>query len=190
MVKKIYILSLFFLFSTLALSAQGKHEINAFIGGFQTDFTKIREDSSQTGDLYDLYEPHFSAQSGPVLTVNYHYVFNSFLRLGAQLSYGSMEGKKTYRMGSRQQEKFNLHSLAVLPQVKLNIPGMRHFRIYGKAGIGLKLNMGTYDISPVQFAWEVVPFGAEWGGHRVYGNAEICYGSVIRGGRIGMGFRF
>ena len=52
--------------------------------------------------------------------------------------------------------------------------------------------MGTlYSRSrPVEFAWDVVPIGAEWGGRRFYGNAEFCCGSVIQGGRIGIGFRF
>lgn len=182
------------------LRAQGKHEVNAFVGGFQTEFSKVRSEGYQNsflpdnnyveGDLYDLYEVHYSARSGPVVTLNYNYILTSYLRVGAQLSYGGMSGKKWYRMGSRQDEDFTLHSVAVLPQVKACIPGMRHFRLYGKAGIGLQVNFGSYSIAPVKFAWEVVPIGAEWGGKRIYGNAELCWGSVVRGGRIGMGFRF
>ena len=200
MVKKLLMIPLFLFLSTLLLSAQGKHEIDVFVGGFQSDFIALQTDgyeggtllgrTAASGDLYDLYEPHYSAVSGPVLTLNYHYILHPVFRVGAQLSYGGMIGKKWYRLGSRQQEKYNLHSVAVLPEVKVCIPGMRYFRIYGKAGLGIKLNFGSYEIAPVQFAWEVVPVGAEWGGQRVFGHAELCYGSVIRGGRIGLGFRF
>ena len=69
--------------------------------------------------------------------------------------------------------------------------GGQFFRLYAKVAVGMMLNIGHYYTQdPVVFAWDVVPIGCEWGGQRVYGTAELAYGSVIKGGRIGIGFRF
>ena len=188
-----------------SLQAQGMHELNVFLGGFKSEYLQVDKDSGQrynmlfdelnvdqhVGDLYDIYEPHYSVKSGPVFTVNYHYILKDWLRVGAQANVGAVKGKIWYRLGNKPDQEYNQTMLSVLPQVKLCIPGMRHFRLYGKVAAGVQFNMGTrISESPVEFAWDVVPIGAEWGGRRIYGNAELCYGSVIKGGRIGIGFRF
>ncbi len=199
------ILGVFLLFAALSAGAQGQHEINVFVGGYKSEF--FQEDESRSyygdllfdatdnihrGDLADLYEPHYNIKSSPVLTVNYHYILNRWLRLGAQMNWAGLSGEYRYLLSSRAPEKFSQQMVSVLPQAKFCIPGARHFRLYGKLAAGLQFNMGTlYSRSrPVEFAWDVVPIGAEWGGRRFYGNAEFCYGSIIQGGRIGIGFRF
>lgn len=195
------ILLFFAVLSAVSLQAQRKHEVNAFIGGYYSEYAKMgdpgwpvkmpvkmSEDSSN--DLWDLYEPHYSLKSGPVLTVDYHYILNSFLRVGGQVSYGSLSGKRWYKLGNRPEETIDHSALSVLPELKACIPGSSHFRLYGKAAAGLQYRSGSLAAHPLGFAWEIVPIGAEWGGHRVYGNAEACWGSVIRGGRIGIGFSF
>ncbi len=178
-----------------SIHAQGRHEINAFIGGCYSDFVKMDLSDGQgspkySNDLWDLYEPHRSVTGLPVLTVDYHYILNSVVRLGGQASMGYMSGNKWYKLGNKPAERYGHGSLYLLPEVKTCIPFKRHFRPYAKAAIGLKYNFGTWVDHPVGFAWEVTPIGAEWGGQRVYGNAEFCWGNVIKGGRIGMGFRF
>ncbi|MBR1569992.1 MAG: hypothetical protein IJ651_04615 [Bacteroidales bacterium] len=207
--KKLLFLTAFALAAALAgpdLSAQGgKHEINVFLGGYKAEFMQGDEargyygdllfdatDNIHYGDLADLYEPHYSINSSPVLTVNYHYILKKWLRVGAQLNWASFSGKYWYELSSRPAESFSQQMVSLLPQVKFCIPGARHFRLYGKVAGGMQFNFGSlYDKSrPVEFAWDLVPLGAEWGGQRFYGNAELCYGSIIQGGRIGIGFRF
>ena len=188
-----------------SLQAQGRHELNVFLGGFKSEYLKGEKQSDlwgillfnnldkvdYNGDLYDLYEPHYNIKSGPVLTVNYHYILKDWLRVGAQANVGAVKGKIWYRLGNKPDRDYNQTMLSILPEVKLCIPGLRHFRLYGKVAAGVQFNLGTrISKSPVEFAWDVVPLGAEWGGARIYGNAEVCLGSVIQGGRIGMGFRF
>lgn len=201
--KKLIVIPILLLSAFLA-QAQGRHEVNVFMGGFKSEYLKgdnVRnygdmffdsEKNIYTDDLADLYEPHYSIKSGPVVTMNYHYIVNSWFRVGAQVNWGVLSGTFRYELSNRPAESFSQHMLSVLPQVKLCIPGARHFRLYGKLAAGAQFNLGKLmtGTRPVDFAWDIVPIGAEWGGGRIYGNAEICYGSVIKGGRIGMGFRF
>jgi len=192
---------LLFFAALLASSAyaQGRHEVNTFIGGLFGEYARMGgsglfvaglDSSEHEDDLYDLYEPHYSLKSGPVLTLNYHYFLNPYLGLGAQFSYGAMSGSRWYKIGNKPAGDVGIRSLSLLPELKACIPGPSHFRLYGKAAVGLSYRSGPLAESPVGLAWEFVPLGAEWGGHKVYGNAELCWGSVVIGGRIGLGFRF
>lgn len=191
--KKFCLLLAFSLLSLGAL-AQGRHEINLTLGGFKSEYLEMdatRNDIS--GDLYDLYEPHFRVDSGPVVTADYKFALNSIVKVGAQLNYGGVTGYRWYNLGRRESEPYAISMISLLPQVKLCIPGPRHFRLYGKVAAGVQYSFNTKgDVvtNPVRFAWDIVPIGAEWGGQRVYGTAEFCYGNVVKGGRIGMGFRF
>lgn len=195
---------------TLALSlccsalAQGKHETAVFIGGYKAEFTQAdlgdnyagfsfaSSDRKNAGDLFDLYEPHYSYVSGPVLTVSYNYILNKWVRFGAQANFGSVSGQSWYEIGDSTASYYHEQMLSVLPQVKVCIPSPKHFRLYGKAAAGLQYTFGSLRPGgkPLNFAWDIVPIGAEWGGQRIYGCAELCWGSIIRGGRIGLGFRF
>jgi len=205
MIKRVSVLALLLtvLLPAAMLRAQGRHEINVYSGGYEAEFSKsgntsgiglfdsLTLEESREGDLYDLYEPHYAFRSGPVLSINYHYILNNVVRVGAQMGYGTLEGKYWYRLGNLPERSVKQNMLSILPQAKFCIPGMRHFRLYGKVALGLRFNFGPERISaPVTFAWDVVPIGAEWGGQRIYGTAELCYGSIVRGGRIGIGFRF
>ena len=196
--KKITLL-LCLVFCVSPVWAQKRHELNAFIGGFFSDYVEYggstslfsaQNASSVTGDLWDLYEAHYSLHTGPVATIDYHYIVLPFLRVGAQCSFGSMAGNTWHKIGNKPAEDFRYSAVSLLPEIKACIPGMRKFRVYGKAAAGVQYRFGTHVSAPVGFAWEVVPVGFEWGGHTVYGNMEFCWGSVIRGGRIGLGFCF
>ena len=201
--KRIFLITALSLLS-LGAFAQGSHEINVMVGGYKSEF--LQADNSglfefifgdfdteldHSGDLADLYEPHYYMKSGPVLVVCYHYGLNSWLRLGAQTSLSSVSGTVSYRMGNRSRSQFKQTMIDILPEAKLMIPSARHFRLYGKVAAGVQVNLGELmSEGPVTFAWDITPIGAEWGGQRVYGNVEFCWGNVIRGIRIGMGFRF
>ncbi|MCR5002936.1 MAG: hypothetical protein K5984_01060 [Bacteroidales bacterium] len=190
-------------FYGLNLSAQGKLEFNYFIGGASTDYIKVDDLGAECydNDLYSLYSAHYSVESGPVLSLNANYVLNRFVRVGAQANWTYLSGTFWYTTpNSLNGTDFKNQLFSVLPQVKLMIPSPDHFRLYGKFAAGVRFASGDtrsdtgyseYPIkNPVDFAWQITPIGFEWGGHRVYGNAELCYGSILRGAMIGMGFRF
>ena len=114
-----------------------------------------------------------------------------WLLLGGQATFSSIQGTQWYRLGNRPDLQFNGTVFSLLPQVKFHIPSPRHFRLYAYLAGGLQFrSMGPLELSPVRFAWDVAPIGAEWGGQRIYGTAELCFGNVICGGRIGIGYRF
>ena len=171
--------------------AQGKHEINLFMSAACSEYLQLNTAKVHTGDLYDIYEPQVQyVQNGPGFTLDYNYAVLNWLLVGGQFNFHQLVWEEYARVGGTHVSNTK-NKLAILPQVKFRIPSPRHFRLYAKVGLGMTLNIGRYSPrNPVVFAWDVVPIGCEWGGQRVYGTAELAYGSVIQGGRIGIGFRF
>ena len=187
--KKVFLLLTGVLLCSAAL-AQGPHHINAYIGGFNAEFRASQVDEYIT-DLYYMYEPHYQIDSGPTLTIEYNYEVLPWLQLGVQTNYAHLYITAWYNVnGYKAEPKQAKNIFSVLPEAKFRIPGARHFRLYGKAAAGVMVNVGNYKGDAVGFAWDLVPIGCEWGGQRVYGTAELCYGNIIQGGRIGIGFRF
>lgn len=178
---------------SLPSGAQGKHEINLYMSGACSEYLELNTPRNYTMDLYGLYETQVQyIQSGPGLTLEYNYALLNWLVLGGQFNYHRVLWDQYSRVGGNRANYTNTkNKVALLPQAKFRIPGMKRFRLYAKVAVGMMLNIGHYYTQdPVVFAWDVVPIGCEWGGQRVYGTAELAYGSVIKGGRIGIGFRF
>ena len=177
-----------------ALQAQGRHEFNLSIGGVSGEYALLSSKADNYNDLYDLYEPHYDLSSGPVMALDYHFKLNKVVYLGAEFDWSNVQGRSYYNIGGQQGQKFRTNVFTFMPQVKLRIPGPAHFRLYGKAGAGIRFVATDLQelkkASPVRFAWDITPLGFEWGGNTVYGMAELCVGNVLTGGRLGIGFRF
>lgn len=178
--------------SSFLAAAQGRNEINLYIGGVNSTYASLDRNSGNAHrDLYSIYEPSYTITCGPTWSLDYCHRFNSWLGIGFQADYASMSGSKSYRIGSISNSSLNLDIISVLPQAKFYIPSPRHFRMYTKAAFGANFNVGNAGINdPVTYAWEVSPFGFEWGGQVVYGQAELCFGNVLVGAKIGIGYRF
>lgn len=187
--KKLLILLLFLALGAVQAQAQGRHQIEVYMGGLGAEFDDLNLESNRS-DLFSLYEPQTSAQSQPVYTLNYAYSLLKWLRLGVQLDYTLISGNSWYRLGNKPSTQFKKNMFYALPQVQVMVPGLPHLRPYARVAAGIQVNTGEFKGAPVKFAFDLVPLGIEWGGQRVYGTAEISYGSVIRGGRLGIGFRF
>lgn len=175
----------------LNAGAQGRNEINVFMGGLNGTYAALEDGGVYHNDLYSLYEPEYSIECFPTFTVDFNHKLLKWLGIGIQTNYTYLSGTSSYRTGNPAVTKIDQRVVSVLPQAKFYIPSPRHFRLYGKAGAGVNLSFGKAIAGKqVSFAWDVVPIGCEWGGQTVYGTAEICVGNVIAGGRIGIGFRF
>jgi len=187
--KKLFTVLILLLAGLYALQAQGRHEINLYIGGFNGEYADMETSEEQYLGLSYLYEPQYRVTSGPSLTLDYHFALNKFVKVGAQFDYAKLSGH-TYTHISGQQKDFEQNLFYILPQAKIRVPSPKGFRPYGKIAAGVQINSVYSEGHPVKFAWEVVPIGFEWGGQVVYGVAECCLGSVILGGRLGIGCRF
>lgn len=173
--------------------AQGKTDVNLYVGFMNATYTSLdnTRNTFSHRDLYSIYEPYYSVTSGPSITLDANRRILPWLGAGLQANYSYMTGSKMYNIGNAPRQEFRQTMLAFLPQVKFFIPSPRHFRLYAKAGAGINLNIGETIVgAPVDFAWDIVPIGCEWGGQVVYGLAEVSLGNVIMGLRIGLGFRF
>lgn len=168
-----------------ALAQDHPHELNLYIGGFNSQFLSYNTTPEYSTDLYALYEPRTSVSTGPVLTFDYNYAILNWLSVGAQIHYNHLN-VRTVKWIDGVYDSYSRNMFSFLPEVKLRIPSSAHFRLYGKAALGVSFasQFGA------RFAYDLVPIGCEWAGQRVYGTAELVYGSVVKGGRIGIGFRF
>lgn len=187
--KKLFILLLFLALGAVQVQAQKRHQIEIYMGGLGAEFDELNLESNRS-DLFSLYEPQTNAQSEPVFTLSYTYSLLKWLRLGLQMDYTMISGNSWYRLGNKPSTSFKKDIFYALPQVQAMVPGLPHLRPYARIAAGIQVNTGEFKGAPVQFAFDLVPLGIEWGGQRVYGTAEISYGSVVRGGRLGIGFRF
>ena len=152
---------------SLPSGAQGKHEINLYMSGACSEYLSLNTPRDYTMDLYGLYETQVRyIQSGPGLTLEYNYALLNWLVLGGQFNYHRVIWDQYSRVGGNRANYTNTkNKVALLPQAKFRIPGMRHFRLYAKVAVGMMLNIGHYYTQdPVVFAWDVVPIGCEWGG--------------------------
>lgn len=172
--------------------AQGRTDINLYMGFMNATYTSLDQTRGTSHkDLYSIYEPYYTVNSGPSLTLDVNRRLLPWLGAGLQAGYSYMSGEKNYKIGNAPRRSFSQTMLDFLPQVKFFIPSPRHFRLYAKAAAGIHLNLGETIVGePVAFAWDIVPIGFEWGGQFIYGTAEVCAGNVITGARIGIGFRF
>lgn len=173
--------------------AQGRTDINVYMGFMNAAYTSLDQDRSVTrhNDLYSIYEPYYTVNSGPSFTLDANRRILPWLAAGLQANYSYMSGEKKYNIGNAPKREFSQTMLAFLPQVKFFIPSPRHFRLYAKAAAGINLNLGETIVGePLSFAWDIVPIGFEWGGQFIYGVAEASLGNVITGVRVGLGFRF
>ena len=161
------------------------HELNLYIGGFNSQFLNYNVVQDYSSDLYALYEPQTHVTTGPVFTLDYNYAVLKWLSVGAQFHYNNLYVNTMTRIDS-SYESYHRDMFSFLPEVKLRIPSSAHFLLYGKVAMGVSFasQFGA------RFAYDLVPIGCEWAGQRVYGTAELVYGSVVKGGRIGIGFRF
>ena len=172
--------------------AQGRTDINLYMGFMNATYTSLDQTRGTSHkDLYSIYEPYYTVNSGPSLTLDVNRRLLPWLGVGIQGNYSYMSGVKKYNIGNAPKREFSQTMLAFLPQVKFFIPSPRHFRLYAKAAAGINLNIGDTIVGePLSFAWDIVPIGFEWGGQFIFGIAEVSLGNVITGVRIGVGFRF
>ncbi|MBR5403699.1 MAG: hypothetical protein IK113_05705 [Bacteroidales bacterium] len=173
--------------------AQGRTDVNLYMGFMNAAYTSLDQAGGRYShrDLYSIYEPYYTVNSGPSFTLDVNRRILPWLGAGLQANYSYMSGEKKYNIGNAPKKEFSQTMLAFLPQVKFFIPSPRHFRLYAKAAAGINLNLGETIVGePISFAWDIVPIGFEWGGQFIYGTAEFCAGNVITGARVGLGFRF
>ena len=173
--------------------AQGRHEVNIMLGGYNTMYATadVMDDVNyqyfySALDLFDIYEPQYRYETGPVLTLSYGYSPLRWLSVGAQMNYGNVKVRKWRVIDSAENQNYNMETFSLLPQVKFRIPSAKHFRLYAKLAAGARYIPGQ----GTSLAYDIVPIGFEWAGQFFYGTAELANGNIVRGGRIGIGFRF
>lgn len=180
-------------------AAQGKNDVNLYIGGANGPFmsatisngASIYSRYAVPYELYSFYEPCYMLDCGPTVTLDYNRRMLGWLTAGIQANWARVFGTRYYLLDNAPGVDVSQNIVEILPQAKFFIPGFRHFRPYGKVGVGIGFSLGDRLVGkPVFFAWDIVPAGFEWGSERLYFTAEVSLGSVNMGGRMGIGYRF
>lgn len=191
MMKKHFLIPLLLLLTLLpARAQQSLHEVNLSLGFMPAIFIQADTRYEDHGDLYSLYEPRLRAEGAPMLGADYNYALLPWLKVGASLNWTRLTGTIYKPNLRREAGTFRQDALYLLPQVKAFYVNRSHFKMYAKVGAGLNINIGSEYTPLAAFAYDLVPAGFQWAGQRVYGMAELTYGNVVQGVRLGLGFRF
>lgn len=189
--KRLILIPLLLLLGLLPARAQQRpHEINLSLGFMPAIYNQADTRYEDHGDLYSLYEPRLRAEGAPMVGVDYNYALLPWLKVGVALNWTRLSGTIYKPNLHRETGTFRQDAFYLLPQVKAFYVNLDHFKMYAKAGAGLNINIGSEYTPLAAFAYDLAPVGLQWAGQRVYGMAELTYGNVVQGVRLGLGFRF
>lgn len=186
--------------STAALAQEGfdRHEVNLSVGGspwsfaIEPDFYFPGYDSWSTGKLSDVYEEQFDGLSYmPTITAEYGYRPLRWLQVGLQLDFSGATATRFQPSSGKELGEKKVTEAQLIPFVKLFAVNNPHFKLYGGSGVGVKAGVGSEDgYFKAAPSFEIVPLGLQWGGELVFAFAELGFGTVVCGGRVGLGVRF
>lgn len=186
--------------AALAQETFDRHEVNVSIGGSPWSFAIEPEtyfpgyETWSTVKLSDVYEDQFVDMSYmPVITAEYGYRLRRWLQVGLQVDWCAGYATRYKPSSGASLGERRVSEVQLLPFVKLFAVNNPHFKLYGGGGAGLRTGFGS-DCGDGYFkaapSFEIVPLGLQWGGELIFAFAEIGLGTVICGGRVGMGVRF
>lgn len=174
---------------SLSVSVGTPSFVSMMVGGFSGVFNSFEEGGGHTV-IYGSY--------------GLHYGFNAlkWLRVGGTLLYNGY--KTTEYQSNGHEHTTHFDEIIILGRVDFTYLNRPKVRLYSGLGAGIDLSMDRHfcngEIQPNEdgettnliqpFAsWNVTVFGAEFGGERVFGLAELNWGfaDVLR---VGLGVRF
>jgi len=147
--------------------------------------------------LEDIYKDRYGDISISFLhKVEYVRTYRPWFSLSYGASLCTTSQKVTDGYTGQHRYAFHGYSVTFLPQARFMPLNKRHVKIYGSIGLGYTFNhhfgkcengesWGNSDYMAFQF----IPFGIEFGS-RMFGMAELGFGSEFVGYKLGVGYRF
>lgn len=173
-----------------------RYEINLTVG-VPGALVSSKEFPNSTGrydhDLYYFYEPYYSIGMSPEMSLDANVNIREWLKVGGKLGYytawGNLIDPKTQKtIGNKEFSDFSLAG-----QVRFTFYKKPPFSVYAGVAAGATYRHGTdqgNSISKLLTAYEILPLGYQISYKSVYGIIECAFGSMVLGGRIGIGCRF
>lgn len=109
------------------------------------------------------------------------------ISFGGDFSYGGMSGDAYYGFDSKNTTTKWGHAFYILPEVRFYYYLTKTTQLSGAfmGGVGLYSGMDR----TCSGAWQIIPVSFTIGG-KLYGKAELTFGSIINGVNFGVGYRF
>ncbi len=145
------------------------------------------------GDLYYFCEPYYDYGMTPEISMDFNVHLKKWLKVGGKLGFWSMWGDWINPITDRVIGKKKATEFSLVGQVRFTYVNKPTLKVYSGLAAGAAYRYGrdcgeyTSKILP---AYEVVPIGLQWSGKPVYLTTEWAFGSMILGGRLGIGYRF
>ena len=144
-------------------------------------------------DLYYFYEPYYSTGMFPEVSMDANIILKKWLKVGGKLGYytlwGDLIDPKTHRtIGKKEFSDFSLAG-----QVRFTFYEKPPFCVYAGIAAGATYRHGNdqgHSMPKLLPAYEVLPLGYQISYKSVYGIIECAFGSMVLGGRFGIGYRF
>jgi hypothetical protein len=187
----------------LKASAQGtllkeaRYEVNLTVGIVPGALVSSNEFPNSTvrhnHDLYYFYEPYYSTGMFPEVSMDANIILKKWLKVGGKLGYytlwGDLIDPKTHRtIGKKEFSDFSLAG-----QVRFTFYEKPPFSVYAGIAAGATYRHGNnqgHSMPKLLPAYEVLPLGYQISYKSVYGIIECAFGSMVLGGRFGIGYRF
>lgn len=140
------------------------------------------------GNIYKDYRTNVYCTGN--LSVEFAVIFKKWLTLSAVLSYNHFWADEYEGVSNTFKGHSYSNIFYALPEVQFTYVHKPCFKLYSGVGLGV----GFYDNfehldSPVNMEAQMIPIGVMVG-RKLFGFAEIGYGTVYCGAKVGIGYRF
>ncbi len=191
-------------FSTgLKASAQGtllkeaRYEVNLTVGIVPCALVSSKEfpDRGNGGfrELYSFYEPYFVCDMSPEVSLDANVLLKKWLKVGGKMVYSTVWGDRIDPKTDRTLYRKEFSDITISGQVRFTFYEKLPFRAYAGVAAGATYRHGDDHgerISRLLPAYEVVPIGYQIAYRSTYAIIECAFGSMVLGGRFGIGYRF
>lgn len=146
------------------------------------------------GELSDFYQTYTKGLNyTPFFTTDFNVSLTKWLKVGGTVGYARFWADQyNPRQNSRIGEK-TLNDISLMGQAKFTFINRQIFRMYAGGGVGAAVWVGKDNgegYSKLVPAFEFIPVGFQWTGHKVFTTMEIATGTRMMGIRAGLGYRF
>ena len=173
------------------------YEVNMTIGVVPGASISSKEFPNSTlrhnHDLYYFYEPYYSTGMFPEVSLDVNILLKKWLKVGGKVGYCSLWGNLIDPKTQKTIGKKEFSDFSLAGQARFAFYEKPPFCVYAGVAAGATYRRGNdqgKSISRLLPAYEILPFGYQISYKSVYGIIECAFGSMVLGGRFGIGYRF
>ena len=179
------------------LLKEARYEVNLTVGIVPGALVSSNEfpDRGNGGfrELYSFYEPYFVCDMSPEVSLDANVLLKKWLKVGGKMGYSTVWGDRIDPKTDRTLYRKEFSDFSLAGQVRFTFYEKPPFSVYAGIAAGATYRHGNdqgHSMPKLLPAYEVLPLGYQISYKSVYGIIECAFGSMILGGRFGIGYRF